>query len=85
MENPVIGIRHRWTTRMKCWFQLEQVVFIHPGLNVGMVGPKTDIDIDNRHVPKSGELLCPNGKRHSSAHFLAHVYCGLMVAHLSSC
>jgi len=29
--------------------------------------------------------LAPHGKGHSSPHFLAHVYCGQTVAHLSNC
>jgi len=75
-------------------FSPNKWVFINPRLNVEMVGPKTDTDLDidnrhgpkrgdNRHGPKKGELLCPMERGTAAPHFLAHVYCGRMVAHLS--
>ena len=41
-------------------FNHNKLVFINPCLNAAMDGQKTDIDTDNRHGPKSGELLCPH-------------------------
>jgi len=68
-KNSIIGIRQTDNPHKVVGLNRNKLhVFINPRLNEGMVGPKTDIDIDNRHGPKSksGELLCSHGKGHNS-------------------
>jgi len=46
------------------------------GMDIGLCPGETVLDVDPApHSHKKG---------HSSPHFLAHVYCGQMVAHLSN-
>jgi len=55
-------------------FNLNKLIFINLHLNARMVGLKTDIDIDNRHGPKSDKLLCPTESGTAAPPIFQHMY-----------
>jgi len=45
----------------------------------------TEVDLGPGHIMLDGDPACPTERGTAAPHFLAHVYCGQTVAHLSNC
>jgi len=74
------------TGPLSCLSHLS-VTLVYCGQTVGWIKMPlgTEVGLRPGDIVLVGDPASPNEKGHSSRHFLAHVYCGQMVAYLTNC